>query len=359
MQQELLQHLATFVGFHSVSDRTEEKERALQWVEETFLFTSHAAVHRGAVSGAPYVYLEHPHPDFLWFAHVDVVPGSPEQFTMRIEGGRAYGRGTKDMKGGAVPFLLAYKHLTEEGIQPRTSILLTSDEETAGPTIPHLLDRGVLHTPVAFTPDTGSKPGIITEHKGVVWAELKAKGSGGHASSPWESKNPIWVLNSALQVLRDTFPPGCESDWRVTVVPTTLAGSNARNQIPEEVTCGIDIRFPLSECSSAKEALALVRKVLPADCELHEVRSAGPLLTDANHPMVQMVKSLAEESEGRSVEIIREHGGTDARYFCERGIPAFLYGPVGGNIHARDEWVSIPSLLKQYEISRKLLQTLA
>ena len=164
MQQELLQHLASFVGFHSVSDRTEEKERALQWAEETFLSTSHAAVHRGAVSGAPYVYLEHPHPDFLWFAHVDVVPGAPEQFTMRIEGERAYGRGTKDMKGGAIPFLLAYKHLTEEGIQSRTSILLTSDEETAGPTIPHLLDRGVLHTPVAFTPDTGSNPGIITEH---------------------------------------------------------------------------------------------------------------------------------------------------------------------------------------------------
>lgn len=359
MQNDLIELLKTFVAFESVDGRKKEKEDVLTWAEKTFLSDTKYKMHRDEVSDAPYLFLEHPEPDLLWFAHVDVVPGTPDQFKLRVEGEKAYGRGAKDMKGGALPFLLAYKEAASRGVKPRISILLSSDEEIAGPSIPTLLSKGMLKAPVAFTPDTSCTPGIITEHKGVVWAELIINGSSGHAAMPWESDNPIWKLSSALKVLNEKFPPGKGNDWQVTVSPTTLKGSGARNQIPDEVSCGIDIRYPPSECKNAEEAISLVQHVLPEDCQLKEILSASPLQTDSKHPMVQFIKSLAEETEGRSVEIIREHGGTDARYFSEIGIPAFLYGPIGGNIHGKDEWVSIPSLIHQYELCKKIIRDLS
>tara|TARA_B100000315_G_C14470067_1_gene537877 strand:- start:43 stop:1122 length:1080 start_codon:yes stop_codon:yes gene_type:complete len=358
MEEELLQHLKTLISFQTTEGSNAEKGNLLQWVEETFIQDSKHPIIKGEVEGSPYLYLQHSDPHLLWFGHVDVVPGSNDQFSLRNEGEKVYGRGVKDMKGAILSFLLAYRDARKDGLEPNISILLTSDEETAGPTIPTLLQEGKVKAPVAFTPDTGSSPGIVTEHKGVVWAELIAHGSGGHAAMPWKSDNPIWKLSDALQSLKEAFPSGTEDDWQITVTPAMLSGSEARNQIPDTAHCSIDIRYPSDACKDAKEVLQQVTKVLPKDCELREVLSASPLQTDPKHPMVTLIQSIGEEVEGRPIEIIREHGGTDARYFSEVGIPAFLYGPIGGDLHGAQEWVSVPSLLQQYEICRRLLQQL-
>jgi acetylornithine deacetylase/succinyl-diaminopimelate desuccinylase-like protein len=37
------------------------------------------------------------------------------------------------------------------------------------------------------------------------------------------------------------------------------------------------------------------------------------------------------------------------------GIPSILFGPIGHGAHAIDEWVSLKSLLKVYEILKKLI----
>jgi len=358
MQKDVITYLSTFVSFQSVHGNEAEKKRCLDWIVETFLSDSEHVIHTGNCENSPYVYLHHPEAELCWFAHTDVVPGTEDQFTVQIEGEKAFGRGVKDMKGAALSFLLAYKHTLEKGEKPKVSVLLTSDEETAGRSIPQLISEGLLHAPVAFTPDTSSHPGIVVEHKGVVWADLTVGGKGGHGAMPWECENPLWKLGEVLQLLREKFPPGTYDDWQITVTPTTLNGSSAKNQVPDTARCGLDIRYPASLCSNASEAIAIVSSVLPEGCELKEIISASPLQTDSDHEMVRRVQSIAQQVEGRNVELIREHGGTDARYFSEVGIPAFLYGPVGGDLHGKNEWVSIPSLLQQYEINMKLLQSL-
>ena len=151
---EILQkHLSTLIAFQTIAGENETKQACLQWIEKTFLSTNNKK--RGSVAGCPYLLLEHPHPQLLWFAHIDVVPAKEEQFRIHKEGDKLFGRGVKDMKGAALPFLLAYQEACERGKNPKVSILLTSDEEVAGQTIPTLLKEKILKTPVAFTPDTG------------------------------------------------------------------------------------------------------------------------------------------------------------------------------------------------------------
>ena len=294
----------------------------------------------------------------LIFAHVDVVPGKEDQFHLIIDGDKAIGRGTSDMKGSILPFLIAIKEAWDEGQDPPVSILITTDEEVAGNTIPHLLEEGIITDPAAFTPDSNDE-GIVTEHKGVVWAKLTANGKGGHGAYPWNTQNPNFLLARALTALEEAFPKGEYADWQITVTPTMLEGSKAQNQVATVATAGIDIRYPGSDFSSVHEVLEKVRTALPKNCTLEEVLSASPLHTDKENPIVTLYKSIAEDVIGKPIPYKREHGGTDARYFSEKGIPAFLYGPTGAGLHSDDEWVSLSSLNKHYEIYRRLFERLS
>lgn len=388
--QEIIRHLEHFVSFRTIAGKKEEKQRCLSWIHDTFLKPSFAKAaegrpetcnlipHFGEVGGCPYLLLSHPSPKLLFFAHIDVVPGEEHQFTLEKKGDKLFARGAKDMKGATLPFLLAYRdacaaHPSEDALPP-VSILLTSDEETAGPTIPTLLgisatvgahqpvvslpnhEPPLRNVPCAFTPDTGANPHIVVETKGVVWANLIAEGKGSHGALPWEGKNPVPLLAEAIRKLTEAFPAGTYDDWRVTVTPTELQGSDAKNKVPERAICSLDIRFPPEECSSPEEALRRVQKHLPMGCRLELVLSTPPLQTDPKHAMVQRVKKIGEEVTGKKVSIGREHGATDARYFSSVDIPAFLYGPLGRGIHGTDEWVSLSSLCAHHEISRRLLQ---
>jgi len=357
MTTALTELLTEFIAFRSVAGDEAAKRECLNWIQGAFLGNARSTLRHGEVGGASYLFLAHPKPQLLWFAHIDVVPGTDEQFTLRIEGDRAFGRGVKDMKGAALPFLLAYREALKEGREPPISILLTSDEEIAGRSIPTLLEEGILSAPVAFTPDTG--PTIVVEHKGVVWAELVARGRGTHGAHPWDGENPIPLLAEAIKRLAAAFPAGSKHEWKMTVSPTELQGSSARNVVPSEARCSLDIRYPPQICQDPSEALALVSRELPSGCTLSLILTADPLRTDPKHPMVQLLKTIAEEVLGEPVPIGREHGASDARFFGAHGIPAFLYGPIGGGIHSSEEWVSLSSLAQHLEINRRLLSSLS
>lgn len=358
MEKELLILLRQFIAFRSVAGKPDVKKQCLGWIQQTFLSKSPLKLHHGEVEGSPYIYLEHPKPKLLWFAHTDVVPADEAMFEVKINGDKALGRGVKDMKGAALTFLLAFRDALADGEKPPVSILLTSDEEIGGHSIPALLSRGLCKAPVAFTPDTGANPTIVVEHKGAVWSRLEATGKGSHGAWPWEGKNPVQMLAHAIDILAKEFPPGKSDEWRVTVSPTEIHGSDARNKIPDTAACTLDIRFPPSICPTEDDAVALVRKHLPKGCTITPLVIAGPLKTDRKHPMVQQYKKIAEKICGTQLHMGMEHGASDARFFQDFGIPAFLHGPVGGDLHNTDEWVSVKSLVHHYEISRAWMKEL-
>jgi succinyl-diaminopimelate desuccinylase len=358
---ELITHLRTLIAFRSVEESAVSKVACLDWIQREFFRDAPFPITRATEAGAPYLFLEHPSPELLWFGHIDVVPGRDDQFALRVEGDTAFGRGAKDMKGAVLTFLLAYRDACAAGRIPRVSVLLTSDEEVGGKSPQLLVEKKRLgaNIPVAFTPDTGDKPWIVTELKGGVWASLVAEGRSGHGALPWLSDNAVYRLADAIAILREAFPAGTESDWRMTVTPTQLTGSDAYNRVPGTARCTLDIRYPPEVSADHEGALALVAGKLPSGCRLEPIIWAEALRTDPENPMVRRILRLAEEVTGRRVEIGREHGSSDARSFGSNGIPAFLYGPDGGDLHGAQEWVSVPSLLQHVEINKRLLAELS
>lgn len=356
MRDMFLSQLRSFVGFRTTHDRRVDQHECLDWIQTAFFHNVMLPVHRGSVEGAPYIHLQHPEPRLLLFAHIDVVPGADDQFDLRVEDDRLVGRGTKDMKGPTLAMLTAYASLLEEGSVPPVSILLTADEETAAETIPHLIACGEFaDIPVAFTPDTGSHDRIVTEHKGGVWLELVADGKGCHAAAPWKGSNPVQCLAHAITALEKAFPYGTEDEWRLTVVPSVLQGSRTYNVVPDRATCGLDVRYPPEDFSGPEAVRDRIAAELPQGCSVRIIHAVQPLRSDPAHPTIQLLRSVGGDVLGGVPSVGREHGASDARFFGVAGIPAFLYGPDGGDLHGAGEWVSFRSLMDHVEILRRFL----
>lgn len=357
MPDNLHNLLSVFISFPSVSGQSKPITECLHWIEAAFL-THDTTVHHGVAANAPYLYVKHPNPKLLLFAHIDVVPANPDQWELRVEGDRAYGRGTKDMKGAALPFLMAYSQLRNEGLHPPVNLLFSSDEEIGGASIPIIIEEEKIDVPVALTPDTGSYDWIVYAHKGGVKARLTAEGHAGHAAMPWTTDNPIWRLAEAITSLKKDFHGKEENNWTLTVTPTILSGGEVVNQVPDRVSCDLDIRFPPDECATVEEVLERLNPLLPPKCHITTGIPRVPLNTDPDHPMIKRVRNIATEVYGKDVGLGREPGATDARYFSNRGIPAFLYGPYGEELHGANEWVSLDSINKHYEVMLALLRQL-
>jgi acetylornithine deacetylase/succinyl-diaminopimelate desuccinylase-like protein len=71
-----------------------------------------------------------------------------------------------------------------------------------------------------------------------------------------------------------------------------------------------------------------------------EERTDGYTISEF-HPFVGMMKKATREKNTYG-----ELGGTDAQFFCRRGIPSICFGPISddSNIHGKDEFVRIKEL---------------
>jgi acetylornithine deacetylase len=65
--------------------------------------------------------------------HIDVVPGTPEQFRPHVEGDRLIGRGACDMKGGIAAMVIAAETLAAAGeLRGDVIVCTNTDEESSG-----------------------------------------------------------------------------------------------------------------------------------------------------------------------------------------------------------------------------------
>ena len=53
---------------------------------------------------------------------------------------------------------------------------------------------------------------------------------------------------------------------------------------------------------------------------------------------------------GQPVRLIREHGGSDARFLSKHGISVIMSRPVVGSLHSEREWIDITSMQALHRI---------
>jgi succinyl-diaminopimelate desuccinylase len=290
-------------------------------------------------------------PALMLNGHLDVVVGRPEQFAPELRDGRIYGRGSQDMKGSCAVMLRLLRDLAALPERPDVGFQFVTDEEIGGRDgTGRLLAEGWRCGFMLCLEPTDM--GVLFEHKGAMWVELRLPGAPSHGSRPWEGRNPVRALARGLQAIEARFPdPAGPEEWRTTVTPTVVrAGAGSANQVPAEARVTFDIRWTQDAPPEAIEAA--MAEAFP-DAELL-VGAAGPgLYTDPEHPEVCRVADLLEQRLGRTPRFYRETFATDARYYTIAGMPAICVGPVGAGLHSDEEWVSVESLVDLYAVLKE------
>ena len=156
-------------------------------------------------------------------AHIDTVyPGDREQWTFdpfqpKVEGGKIWGRGTVDQKGGMASMICAAKIIKDLKLNERFTIYFTGtvmEEDCDGLCWQYLLKEEKLKPEfVVITEPTNLN--LYRGHRGRMEIRVEVKGRSCHGSAPERGDNAIYkIARIALEIeklnerLRDDAVPG-------------------------------------------------------------------------------------------------------------------------------------------------------
>jgi succinyl-diaminopimelate desuccinylase len=351
---ELTALTCDLVAIPSIAERPDQLQAAIDYAERYARAVPGVHIHRGEWAGKPNLVatLRDTHaPAVLLNAHLDIVPGRPEQFNPSVRDGRLYGRGSQDMKGSGAVLLRLLKDLAALDPPPDVGFMFVSDEEIGGMDGTRiLLEQGWRCG--FFLAAEPTDLDICFEQKGAMWVELQIQGQPAHGSRPWDGRNALAALGAGLVAMEQRFPTPDEATWRTTVVPTIVQGGEAGNRLPESVVLTLDIRYVPEDQPEA--IIAGLRECYP-DGVVRHLRSGPPLSNDPQNAEIQRLAACAAMTTGRPPQLYREHFASDARFYSSASIPAVCFGPVGAGLHSDEEWVDVASLGQLYAVLRNFL----
>ena len=306
---------------------------------------------------------------FLLSGHMDVAPKEPlpwtvcQPFESIVKNGRVYGRGSADMKGGLVAGIMAVKLMKEAGFCPKGSVMIESvvDEEYASGngTIASRLrgynvDFNVIMEPSGLT--------ICPQNVGSVMVTITIKGNPGMPYTGEEIFNIAYGLADMLHIIRDfekereagSYPELWENavQKRKIVITKVKAGEvKPHGQLGSPIDAFIECSLQTYPEESEHDAVDSLRCYLsdkflhPAEFEIPPMyHYVEPAETDADNPGVIKLKECAAQYFPNP-HITAAPFPCDLFAFEKYGkVPGAIFGPIGGNLHAPDEWVDIESV---------------
>jgi succinyl-diaminopimelate desuccinylase len=304
----------------------------------------------------------------LYFSgHYDVVPAqSPTQFEPVVKGANLFGRGSSDMKSGLASMIYAAVALRECGVplDGRVGLVFVPDEETAGPRgSRYLAERGLLGQNAVgmLTPEpTGGA--VWNANRGAITVRVTVKGKSAHVGRQQEGIN---AFDRMLEVARALSALKSEVETRTTafrIAPDAVRrsilmlggrteGGTNFNVVPDRCSFTIDRRInPEEDFDREKQRLfALLEQARAGGIDievetLQEGRSCG---VSEDDPVAQALANNIREVTGQPVQFEMCPGLLKIRFYAERGIPAFAYGPGLLTVsHGPNEFVPIDRMVQ-------------
>jgi len=300
----------------------------------------------------------------LILGHLDTVypVGTLRTMPFRVAGGRAFGPGTFDMKGGLVLALFAIDALREARLKPAKRLVFfwDSDEEIGSHTSRKLIEAEARRSDAVLVlePSLGPRGDLKTQRKGVGTAEIIVRGRAAHAGiDPAAGVNAVHELALQIERLMKMNDPS----RGITVQATVISGGNASNVVPAEARAQVDVRcVRLADVVRVNRRLQAMKPILKgARIEVRGginrpplERTAGvkKLFAHAQTIAREMGIELGEGSTG---------GGSDGNFTAALGVPTLDgLGVVGDGAHALNEHLVIGKLAERAALIAGLLATL-
>jgi len=312
-------------------------------------------------------------------AHSDVVgvdgqPWARDPFTLYVELGRAYGRGTADMKGFLATALAAVAHLIPDRMRRPLHIAVSCDEEVGCRGVRPLLDT-VAGLPVAPGKALVGEPTmmrVVNRHKGKSAVRVHLRGRAAHSSLAPDGVNAVAYagrLITELLALQHELAAGPGD--RAYAVPFATVGIGpihggvSVNIVPDR--CDLELEVRALPEQNPEQLIERIRE-LAGGLE-REMRGAYADADIALEPMSSYPGLRPAADEAFAAEVARRTGhadigaadfGTEAGLYQQRlGIPVVVCGPGSmTDAHQADESVAIEQLDRSERLIRELAEAL-
>ncbi|MGB9070027.1 MAG: M20 family metallopeptidase [Candidatus Acidiferrales bacterium] len=296
--------------------------------------------------------------------HLDTVYplGTLATMPFRVEGGRAFGPGTFDMKAGLVLAFGAIDALQVLRLRPQKRLVFfwNSDEEIGSYSSRALIEREARRSDAVLVlePAAGADGRLKTGRKGIGTAEIIVTGRSAHAGlDPGAGINA--VLELALQIVR--LKDLNNSRRGIAVQATVMAGGTVSNVVPHHARAELDIRFThLADAAKIERQLRALGPILPgARVDVRGGINRPPLeRTPAVAALFHHAQKLMREL-GQTLDETSVGGGSDGNFTAALGVPTLDgLGATGNGAHSAVEHVVVRSLPERAALLAGLLATL-
>lgn len=360
--EEILKLAQKLIRFRSTMDRTRELRRIVDYCARYFQSTGFY-IRRFEKNGVPSLVVttkRTKRPKVLLAGHLDVVSAEDEDFIPRLTKSRLYGRGAADMKANCALMMHAVKKRAKKLSYTPLGLLLTTDEEISGVngTKYVVYDKGY-SADVVLLPDGGHNFSVVTAQKGAIWFKYTAIGTAAHGSRPWLGSSAIKQFMKAFRDLRRMIPDSENGDengngWKPTIVLSSISSIGAHNRVPNRCEGMFDLRFTSDKSIRywRKIVMDIARKY-DLKCDIFGEFESSKM--NPNNPYTKLFRKIGKDVLGREFPLLKEDGGSDAKFFTNKGMPVIISTPNGGNIHSDNEWMDLKSLEKYYVIVERFL----
>jgi len=300
----------------------------------------------------------------LLIAHLDTVfaDGTAAASPFRIEGGRAYGPGVVDDKGGVVLGVHALQLLRDLRFTNYAAItvILNSNEETGSEGTRALIESEARNHDVALNLEAGRPgDGLVIWRKGSGDILLEVRGKAAHAGvAPDSGRNA--AMEAAHQILQ--LAKLADSSKQTTVNFTVFKAGDRSNVIPDLAQVEGDVRVTTpEEFDRVERDLArMVGNRLIPDTEIKaSLRRSFPPM-----PKNERTDALAAQAQsiyadlGLKLTLEGSGGAADSSLSAGVGTPSLDgFGIVGGLIHTSEEYAEVESIVPRlYLLTRFMMQ---
>jgi len=309
--------------------------------------------------------------------HIDVFPvgdgagWTRDPWGAELVDGKIYGRGACDMKCGTTASIFTFLYLDEikAELHGKLTLSAVSDEETFGPWGSRYLFE---HHPEVFgdcclNGEPSSPWTLRFGEKGPLWLEFTVRTKGAHGAYTHASKSATAIaakvigelesltdipapeatnlaaaLDQAAEVIDKAYGEGASKIVRrVTVNPGLVQGGLKVNMVAADCRFEVDVRLPNG--LEAPPILKAVERIVARHPEVsYRVMNYNPpSWCPPDSEMVALVRANSREVSGIDPTPVISLGGTDARLWRYKDIPAIVYGPPPSGMGSTDEHVTL------------------
>lgn len=365
--EHLLETVADLVAIPSTLHDLGELRRALDFIAEMIWSARpDITIERFESNGKPSLLAYHgkQRPDkfhIILNGHLDVVPGTPEQYKAVIRDDKLYGRGVYDMKAACVALTTVFCEFVNE-VPYALGLQIVTDEENAGKdgTL-HQIKQGV-SADFVICGESGrstSNHEIANESKGIVLAEIGFRGEAAHSAYPWEGDNAILRAAHFIHVLHERYPiPTTEYSGTLVSVTSTFSDSGAHSKVPDRATMKLVFRYVVGDPDFKSEAdFKSMISSIDSDAEIIAIPDfTSAIYTHPENTLLLQLKDSAEEVEGADFKLVRRHGSGDGRFYGDINNEACEFGVAGEGSHGDNEYITLEAFQNYIDTMRRFLE---